>query len=104
MSTGQPVGMEPDALGKMANDFRSSASVVKAQGEKVSTNMVGPGDVGHAYSEKGKRIQSGLEAVQAWLNNWSEATDLTGDAIGQSVVEFSNVDRENANQNQKAAS
>lgn len=96
--------MQADALGKLANDFRGSAGVVKDQAEKVSDNLVGPGDVGHNYTEKGKRIQSGLEAVRAWLDDWSEATELTGEAIRQSVVTYSNVDRENANETRKAAS
>ncbi|WP_280462499.1 hypothetical protein [Nocardia carnea] len=106
MSTGgQPVGMDPDALGKMGNDFCGSAGVLRDQAKKVGENIIGASATGFAYVEaQGKDIENGLRAIETWLNDWAEATDLTGEAIGQDVVTYSNVDKENASQTQQAAS
>lgn len=106
MSTGdQPVGMEADALGKLGNDFCGSAGVIKDQARKVADNIIPPSATGFAYiGDQGKNIDNGLRKIETWLNDWAEATDLIGEAIGQDVVTYSNVDKENANQTQQAAS
>ncbi|MEU1984319.1 hypothetical protein [Nocardia sp. NPDC019395] len=105
MSTGdQSVGMDGPALTKMANDMRTSAGVVKGQVGSVVDHMVGSADTGFAYKTQGDNIHAGLETVQAWLNDWSEATQLSGDAMGQTVLEISTVDQENAVGTQQAAS
>ncbi|ONM48271.1 hypothetical protein [Nocardia donostiensis] len=97
-------GVQTGELGKLGNELNSSASVVKDQAEKVSNNMVGPGEVGANYSEQGKKIQTGLEAVRAWLEDWAEATTNTGHAVGASEVIYSNVDQENATNTTNAGS
>ncbi|MFI1463105.1 hypothetical protein [Nocardia carnea] len=105
MSTGdQSVGMDGPALTKLANDMRASAGEVKTQVGSVVKNMVGSGDTGFAYEAQGNQIHAGLEAVQAWLNDWSEATQLSGDAMGQTLLEISTVDQENSASTQQAAS
>lgn len=105
MSTGdQTVGMQGDALVSLANNMRISADVVKGEVPGVAANMVAPGDTGVAYKTQGDAIHAGLEAVQQWLNDWSEATQLTGDAMGQTVVEMSTVDKENSDNTRQAAS
>lgn len=98
MSTGQPqtVGVQTGELGKLGNDLRGVAGVVRDQAKKVSDNLIGPGEVGIAYADQGKKIHTGLEAVRSWLEDWAEATANTGDAVGASVVVYSDVDRENA--------
>ncbi|WP_328388234.1 hypothetical protein [Nocardia sp. NBC_00416] len=105
MSTGdQSVGMQPDALAKMGADFCTSAGVIKSQATKVADNIIGKAHVGAAYESEGVKFESGLREVESWLNDWSEATDLTGQAIGRDVVSISNVDKENSGETQKAAS
>lgn len=105
MSTGdQTVGMQSDAVVSLANKMRTSAGVVKGQAGSFADSMVGPADTGAEYKKQGDAIHAGLEAVQKWLNDWAEATQLTGDAMGQTVIEFSDVDRENAANTQQAAS
>ncbi|WP_063061760.1 hypothetical protein [Nocardia sienata] len=105
MSTGdQTVGMQGDALVSLANNMRTSAEVVKGQVQGVAGNMVGPADTGFAYKTQGDVIHSGLEVVQQWLNDWSEATQLTADAMGQTVIEMSTVDKENSDNTQQAGS
>ncbi|WP_327149702.1 hypothetical protein [Nocardia sp. NBC_01329] len=105
MSTGdQPVGMQPDALEKMGADFCTSAGVIKSQATKVADNIIGKAHVGAAYESEGAKIEAGLREVESWLNDWAEATELTGDAIGQDVVSMSTVDKENSDGTQKAAS
>lgn len=98
MSTGQPqtVGVQTGELGKLGNDLRAVAGVVRDQSKKVSDNLIGPGEVGVHYVEQGKKIQTGLETVRSWLDDWAEATTNTGDAVGASVVIYSDVDRENS--------
>ncbi|MBF6343790.1 hypothetical protein IU421_19690 [Nocardia cyriacigeorgica] len=102
--SGSTVGVKTGELGKLGNDLRSSAAAVKDQVKKVADNMVGPSEVGRNYSQEGKEIQTGLEAVRKWLEDWSEAGTISGDAIGASVVNYSNVDAENATDTTKAGS
>lgn len=105
MSTGdQPVGMDADALDATGNRFRASAGVIGGQAGKVAGSLVGKAHVGAAYAEEGGAIENGLREVETWLKDWAEATQLTGEAIGRDVVEFSDVDAENAGETQKAAS
>ncbi|MEU4315697.1 hypothetical protein [Nocardia sp. NPDC024068] len=105
MSTGeQTVGMQSDAVVSLANKMRTSAGEVKNQVGQVAGNMIAPGDTGFAYKAQGDAIHAGLDAVQQWLNDWSEATQLTGDAMGQTVIEMSTVDKENSDKTQQAAS
>ncbi|BDU04780.1 hypothetical protein GV791_26630 [Nocardia cyriacigeorgica] len=102
--SGSTVGVETGELGKLGNDFGSSAAVIKDQVKKVADNLVGPSVVGVHYSKEGTDIQTGLEAVNKWLEDWSEAGTLTGDAIGATIVKFSNVDAENAGNTTQAGS
>ncbi len=105
MSTGdQPVGMDADALGVMGNSFRTSAGVIKGQATKVAGDIIEKAHVGAAYATEGGELESGLREIEHWLNDWAEATQLTGQAIGDDVVKFSNVDDENASETGKAAS
>ena len=105
MSTGdQPVGMEADALAVTGHNFRSSAQAIKEHAPKVVNNIVDKAHVGAGHADEGGKIAEGLRAVEAWLNEWSEATKRTGDAIGQDVVAISEVDTQNSNETQKAAS
>jgi hypothetical protein len=105
MSTGdQTVGMQGDALVGLANNMRTSADVVKGEAGGVAGSMIAPADTGAEYKKQGDAVHAGLEAVQQWLNDWSEATQLTGDAMGQTVIDFSTVDKENAANTQQAAS
>lgn len=102
--SGSTVGVQTGELGKLGNDIGSSAAVIKDQVKKVADNMVGPAVVGVNYADEGKKIQTGLEAVQKWLEDWSEAGTITGDAIGASVVMYSNVDEQNATETAKTGS
>ncbi|NEW39118.1 hypothetical protein GV794_20185 [Nocardia cyriacigeorgica] len=102
MTTGSTVGVKTGELGKLGNDLRSSAAAVKDQVKKVAT--IGPAEVGKNYEQEGKDIQTGLEAVKKWLEDWAEAGTISGDAIGASVVNYSNVDAENATDTTKAGS
>ncbi|MEV3962677.1 hypothetical protein AB0M34_17535 [Nocardia sp. NPDC050193] len=105
MSTGdQPVGMQADALEKMGADFCTSAGVIESQATKVADNIIGKAHVGAAYESEGVKLEAGLREVESWLKDWAEATDLTGDAIGRDVVAMSDVDRENSDQTEQAAS
>lgn len=97
-------GMQSDALVGLANDMRTSADAVKAQVTSIAGSMIDPAAAGFGYKTQGDAIHAGLEAVQQWLADWSEATQLTGDAMGQTVLEFSTVDQENATDTQQAAS
>lgn len=105
MSTGdQSVGMDADALGKLGNEFCGRAGVIKDQAKKVADNFIPPSAAGFAYiGDQGKNIDSGLRKIETWLNDWAEATDLIGEAIGQDVVTYSNVDKENSDNTQQAA-
>ncbi|MGW6331900.1 hypothetical protein [Nocardia rhamnosiphila] len=104
MSTGdRTVGMQGDALVALANDMRTSADVVKGQAGEVAGSMIAPADTGAEYKKQGDAVHAGLEAVRQWLDDWAEATQLTGDAMGQTVIEFSTVDAENAVDTQQAA-
>lgn len=105
MSTGdQPVGVDSPALVNMANDMRDSAQTVKGQVTRIADNMVGSADTGFAYKKQGDDIHAGMEAVQAWLNDWSEATQLSGDAMGQMELAVTTVDQVNSDNTQQAAS
>ncbi|MFI2232057.1 hypothetical protein [Nocardia testacea] len=105
MSTGdRTVGMQSDALVSLANNMRTSADVVKGEAGSVARSVIAPADTGAEYKKQGDALHAGLEAVRQWLADWSEATQLTGDAMGQAVVEFSTVDKENAANTQQAAS
>lgn len=97
-------GMQSEALVGLSNDMRTSADEVKKQVASVAGGMIAPADTGFGYKTQGDAIHAGLEAVRQWLTDWSEATQLTGDAMGQSVIEFSTVDQENAVNTQQAAS
>ncbi|MBF6456609.1 hypothetical protein [Nocardia cyriacigeorgica] len=102
--SGSTVGVKTGELGKLGNDFGSSAAVIKDQVKKVADNLVGPSVVGAHYGQEGKDIQAGLEAVKKWLEDWAEAGTLTGEAIGATVVKVSNVDAENAANTTQAGS
>lgn len=105
MSTGdQPVGMDADALAVTGHNFRSSAGAIKDHAQKVVDSIVDKAHVGAGHADEGGKIANGLREVEAWLNEWSEATKRTGDAIGQDVVTISEVDTQNSNETQKAAS
>ncbi|MBF6350554.1 hypothetical protein IU448_16255 [Nocardia flavorosea] len=105
MSTGdQPVGMDADALGVMGNSFRTSAGVIKGQATKIAGDIIEKAHVGAAYAKEGGDLESGFREIEKWLNDWAEATQLTGEAIGDNIVEFSTVDDENAGETDKAAS
>ncbi|NUP27227.1 MAG: hypothetical protein HOQ44_11140 [Nocardia sp.] len=105
MSTGdQSVGMQGDALVALANDMRTSAAVIEDQAKSVARSPIAPADTGAAYKAQGDAIHAGIAAVEKWLGDWSEATQLTGDAMGQTVIEMSDVDQENAGRTQQAAS
>ncbi|WP_459547973.1 hypothetical protein [Nocardia sp. X0981] len=97
-------GMQSEALVGLANNMRASADAVKSQVTSIAGSMIVPADTGFGYKAQGDAIHAGLEAVQQWLDDWSEATQLTGDAMGQTVVELSTVDQENAANTQQAAS
>ncbi|NKY55653.1 hypothetical protein [Nocardia flavorosea] len=101
MSTGE-VGVQGDGLVSLGTKMRDSAGVVNGQVQQVA--MVAPTDTGFGYKTQGDAIHNGLLAVQQWLKDWSEATQLTGDAMGQTVVEVSTVDKENSDNTQQAAS
>ncbi|MGW5384816.1 hypothetical protein [Nocardia sp. NPDC003963] len=98
------VGADPDGMGQLANKFRASATVVGKQPAKVDENMIEVGDAGYGFKKQGEDIHRGLEKVKSRLSNWSEAGQLTGDGIARGSAEYSNTDRENSNETEKAAS
>ncbi|AVH20629.1 hypothetical protein [Nocardia cyriacigeorgica] len=102
--SGSTVGVKTGELGKLGNDLRSSAAVIKDQVKKVADNLVGPSVVGRHYSTEGRDIQTGLEAVKKWLEDWAEAGSISGDTIGANIVSISNVDEQNATDTTKAGS
>ncbi|MFE3446395.1 hypothetical protein ACFXNW_25490 [Nocardia sp. NPDC059180] len=98
------VGAKTAELEKLGADISSSAAAVKDQVKKVADNMIGTAEVGRNYEDKGKKIQSGLEAVRKWLEDWAEAGTLTGQGVGASAVSISNVDLQNATNTGKTGS
>ncbi|MGI5223174.1 hypothetical protein [Nocardia sp. CA-290969] len=106
MSTGdQPVGMDSDAVVNLASNLRDSADAVKRQVQGVADNMIAPTDTGFAYKKtQGDAIHNGLLTVQQWLKDWAEATQLTGDAIGQNAISVTTVDKVNSENTEQAAS
>lgn len=105
MSTGdQPVGVDSPALVNLANSMRDSAKTVKDQAATVAGATVGAADIGFAYKTQGDAIHAGLESVQTWLKDWSEATQLSGDAMGQMEIAVTTVDQVNSDNTQQAAS
>lgn len=103
MSTGE-VGVQGDGLVSLASKMRDSAGAVKDQVAGVDATMVGSADTGFAYETQGDAIHAALMGVQQWLKDWSEATQLTGDALGETVVTMTTVDQENSDNTQQAAS
>lgn len=100
----QPVGMQADSLEALGLDFVTSAGVIKDQATKVAQNIVAAADTGYAYIDtQGKNIESGLRRVESWLNEWYQATELTGETIGQNVISMTTVDKENSDKTQQAA-
>jgi hypothetical protein len=105
MSTGdQSVGMDAAAVANLASNMRDSAGELNDQVQVVAGRMVAPADTGFAYKAQGDAIHNGLLAVQQWLKDWSEATRLTGDAMGQNVTSVTSVDRVNSENTEQAAS
>ncbi|MBF6416680.1 hypothetical protein [Nocardia cyriacigeorgica] len=102
--SGSTVGVKTGELGKLGSDISRSAAAVKDQVKKVSDNMIGSAEVGRNYADKGKKIQTGLEAIRKWLEDWAEAGTLTGDGVGASAVMYSDVDKENATTTSKTGS
>ncbi|NKY34324.1 hypothetical protein HGA13_14735 [Nocardia speluncae] len=103
MSTGE-VGVQGDGLVSLADKMRGSAGEVNKQVAVVDTDMVGSADTGFAYEAQGNAIHAALTGVQQWLKDWSEAVQLTGDALGETVVTMTTVDQENSEKTQQAAS
>ncbi|WP_327095525.1 hypothetical protein OIE68_36910 [Nocardia vinacea] len=96
MGDSSMLGVKTGELGRFANDLGASGQVVRNRAKDVADNLFGPADAGENYHDRGKKIQDGLEKIYTWLGNWSEATLATSDAIGASVVKYSNTDDENS--------
>ncbi|MFI6045113.1 hypothetical protein ACIA8C_26020 [Nocardia sp. NPDC051321] len=97
--TGDPnsmVGVQTGELGRLANDLRISGQAVAKLSREVTENEFGPADAGEHYAEHGKRIQQGFERITHWMENWAEATITTADALGASVVRYSDTVKETA--------
>src|SRR2546421_414520 len=90
------LGVKTGEPRKSSKDFRSSRHVARNMPKSLADNLFGPADAGANYQDRGKKIQAGLEKIYNWLGNWSEATLATSDAIGASVVKYSNTDDENS--------
>ncbi|WP_194834120.1 hypothetical protein [Nocardia sp. XZ_19_369] len=103
--TGDPsgmVGVQTGELGRLAADLRISGQVVAQRSKDVTDNAFGPGDAGAHYAEHGKQIQQGFERIGHWMRNWAEATITTADALGASVVRYSDTVQETAGDIAKA--
>ncbi|MEV2218699.1 hypothetical protein AB0E01_02330 [Nocardia vinacea] len=103
MAESDKMGVKTGELGALGSDFRRSASAVKVQAKRVTDHMFGVGndEAGRNYSQEGSAVHSGLERIDAWLENWSDATDALGNALGASVVVYSEVDRAHASETDK---
>ncbi|PXX66517.1 hypothetical protein DFR70_103266 [Nocardia tenerifensis] len=97
--TGDPsgmVGVQTGELGRLAGDLRVSGQAVAKRSKDVTDNEFGPADAGEHYAEHGKKIQQGFERIAHWMESWAEATITTADALGASVVLYSDTVRETA--------
>ncbi|MGW0248745.1 hypothetical protein ACWDYH_19125 [Nocardia goodfellowii] len=92
----QMLGVKTGTLGKLGSELSASGIIVKEQVKKINDNLTGPGDVGAKYSSEGKDIQGKLEKLRQRIEDWSVATEATGDVIGAAVVNYSTVDAERA--------
>jgi hypothetical protein len=103
--TGDPssmVGVQTGELGRLAADLRISGQVVAKRSKEVTDNEFGPADAGANYVDQGKQIQAGFERIAHWMQSWAEATITTADALGASVVRYSNTVAETAGDITKA--
>lgn len=97
--TGDPgsmVGVQTGELGRLAGDLRISGQEVAKRSRDVTANEFGPADAGAHYAEQGKKIQQGFERITHWMESWAEATITTADALGASVVKYSDTVTETA--------
>jgi hypothetical protein len=87
----------------LGSDFRRSATAVQDQRKRVTEHMFGIGndEAGRNYSQEGIAVHRGLERIEAWLGHWSTATTATGDAIGASVVVYTELDEDRASETDK---
>ncbi|WP_157171780.1 hypothetical protein [Nocardia higoensis] len=98
MSTNSSLGVSTGELGRLANDLRSSGTTVAGHVVQINDNLFGASHAGAKYAAEGKDIQAGLEALRKRVDDWSTATGATADVIGAATVEYSNVDKERADQ------
>ncbi|WP_433661769.1 hypothetical protein ACQPW1_06135 [Nocardia sp. CA-128927] len=94
MAGSELVGVKTGELGRLANELSTSGQTVRNRAKDVADNLFGPADAGENYGDQGRKIQAGLETIYKWLGNWSEATLAMGDAVGASVVRYSNTDQQ----------
>ncbi|WP_069163688.1 hypothetical protein [Nocardia altamirensis] len=103
--TGDPssvVGVQTGELGRLAGDLRISGQVVAERSKDVTGNEFGPGDAGANYADQGTQIQAGFERIAHWMASWAEATITTADALGASIVKYSDTVAETAGDITKA--
>lgn len=98
MSTDSTFGVSTGELGRLANELRSSGTVVAGHVAKINDNLFGVGQAGEIYDAQGKDIQAGLEALRKRVDDWSTATAATADVIGAGTVSYSTVDDERKRQ------
>ena len=96
MSGENMVGVHTGALGDLGRDFKRSASTVHDQVKRVNDHKFGSAEAGRNYAGQGAAVQEGLDRISKWLENWSDATSTTGDALGAAVVAYSDTDRQRA--------
>lgn len=105
---GDSLNVQTGELGKFAGNLRDSATTVTNTAKNVSNNMFGVGmkgqdvEAGRNYAKQGKSVNDGLQNIADWLTAWGSAANALADAVGASVVQYSNTDVENANNQQRS--
>ncbi|MEU3010691.1 hypothetical protein [Nocardia asteroides] len=99
---GNGVTVNKPAIDSAVASLDGTVTAVRTAAKNVDTNSWGSGmngadyEAGRAYLEYGKKIDAGIDRVVTWLRVWTTSTETTAAAIGETTVELTDVDKNNA--------